>query len=313
MYKCSDCNKTYSIKPDYCDCGNDIFEEILSPDTQNQYKASKHQVTPKSFDEQYPEIKKFIASLDVLSVTIFIICILLSILAVVFIKPSPQVSSKETKSVKSVSTKKVPNIDEIWVDSVKIPKTQTVQKNNSVTETINNKINTQSVKKQNQTKTLKNSQTASKPTSKTVSKTTNKKVSTATKTTTSNVVKQTSNQPTTVKKASAPTPQKKTSTTSTQEWYNYKLNLRQALFSNLAISSISGSGKCGIEFSLDSSGKLVNRAFTYQSPNDSVNKAVYRMLMKLPKYSPPPSSYKGEKIKMIFSFDNGSYYINYVN
>ena len=30
MFKCSECEKIYDIKPDYCDdCGNDTFIEIV--------------------------------------------------------------------------------------------------------------------------------------------------------------------------------------------------------------------------------------------------------------------------------------------
>ena len=28
MYKCTECNAIFEQCPDYCDCGNDIFEEI---------------------------------------------------------------------------------------------------------------------------------------------------------------------------------------------------------------------------------------------------------------------------------------------
>ena len=28
MFKCTECGTEYEIKPDYCDCGNDTFEEI---------------------------------------------------------------------------------------------------------------------------------------------------------------------------------------------------------------------------------------------------------------------------------------------
>ena len=37
MYKCSECGKTFSQKPDYCDCGNDTFE--IMPDN-NPPKAA---------------------------------------------------------------------------------------------------------------------------------------------------------------------------------------------------------------------------------------------------------------------------------
>ena len=28
MYRCTECNAEYETKPQYCDCGNNIFEEI---------------------------------------------------------------------------------------------------------------------------------------------------------------------------------------------------------------------------------------------------------------------------------------------
>ena len=40
MYKCKECGTEYEIKPDYCDCGNDTFEEILS-----EQQTSKNDVT----------------------------------------------------------------------------------------------------------------------------------------------------------------------------------------------------------------------------------------------------------------------------
>jgi hypothetical protein len=79
------------------------------------------------------------------------------------------------------------------------------------------------------------------------------------------------------------------------------------------LGTVQGKGKCGIEFSIDSDGRLINRDFTYQSNNVSVNDAVYRMMMSMPKYDPPPPSYNGSKIKMTFYFDNGYYQIDFVN
>ena len=30
MFKCKECGSEFDNKPDYCDCGNDTFEEIIS-------------------------------------------------------------------------------------------------------------------------------------------------------------------------------------------------------------------------------------------------------------------------------------------
>ena len=51
MFKCLDCDKVYKEKPDYCDCGNNTFEEII---TTLAAEPSK-----KTFSQQYPQIKSF--------------------------------------------------------------------------------------------------------------------------------------------------------------------------------------------------------------------------------------------------------------
>ena len=33
MFKCTECEKEFIIKPQYCDCGNDLFEEIITIQT----------------------------------------------------------------------------------------------------------------------------------------------------------------------------------------------------------------------------------------------------------------------------------------
>ena len=118
---------------------------------------------------------------------------------------------------------------------------------------------------------------------------------------------------TTVNKTTQQTQTKTNNVTNTREVYNYKIRLRNALFSHLQAGAIQGKGKCGIEFSVNQYGKLINRAFTFQSDNKSLNDEVYKMMMRMPTYSPPPSGYKGEKIKITFDFDNGDYEVHLVN
>lgn len=91
---------------------------------------------------------------------------------------------------------------------------------------------------------------------------------------------------------------------------NYKTKLRAALFSKFAVGSIQGSGNCSISFSVDKTGKLVNRKFTKESDNKSLNDTVYYMLMSVPKFTAPPEEYNGETIRMNFSINNGNYEIS---
>lgn len=89
----------------------------------------------------------------------------------------------------------------------------------------------------------------------------------------------------------------------------YKNNLRAALFSKFAVGSIQGSGECSISFSVDRTGKIINRKFTKESSNKGLNDTVYYMLMSVPRFSPPPDEYNGETIRMNFKINNGDYEI----
>jgi len=96
------------------------------------------------------------------------------------------------------------------------------------------------------------------------------------------------------------------------EFLNYKGSIRSALLAKLNVASVQGSGDCAVEFSLDNSGKLINRNFIYKSQNKSVNDEVYLMLMRLPYYKTPPAHYNGEKIRLKFLFNNGYYEITFI-
>jgi len=97
-----------------------------------------------------------------------------------------------------------------------------------------------------------------------------------------------------------------------KEFLNYKGSIRNALLANLNVTAIQGAGDCAVEFSIDNSGKLINRNFIYKSTNRTVNDEVYNMLMRLPYYKKPPVNYNGEKIKLKFMFNNGYYEISFM-
>ena len=104
-------------------------------------------------------------------------------------------------------------------------------------------------------------------------------------------------------------PQKPAYNPNSPEMLRYKNNLRAALFSKFAVGSIQGSGECSIQFSVDKTGKLINRKFSKESSNKGLNDTVYYMLMSVPRFSPPPDEYNGETIRMNFKINNGDYEI----
>lgn len=282
MYKCSDCGAEYKVKPDYCDCGNDNFIEIKE-------EKKEFKLKPVNVDS---------------SIWVLVGCLILSLLVLIFFaNPKPQEETVTRKVTKPINEKQIPDIETFWdntpvkVKTVKTTETTVVEEKPEPQKTLTQwfKPKTESV----QQRTVQQKKTVQ---TKTVTKTTptatsNKQTQTTKKTTTTTVAKK---------------PAAKTISNST-EVLNYKYRLRNALFSKLNYSQIKGSGKCGIQFSVNSEGKLINRAFIFQSDNKSLNDEVYKMMMRLPVYKTPPQGYKGELIKITIEFNNDEYEVKLVN
>lgn len=285
MYRCKECGQEYKVKPDFCDCGNDTFDEIEEPLAGAKIPA---------------EIKRLDKS-ELLSRIIFAICIILSILVLIFFpktdnKPQEKTTQKSVNIVKTTNPN-IPDLDTFWINSkptkpqpVEEPAPTPVQQIKEIF--VKPRPVPQNIEKP---KPVVKKQTTQKP---------NKPAQTVKKQPPQQQKKGT----TTVQK---PRPQTSTAKTNTYELLNYKNRLRSALLSNLRFSQVQGSGECGIEFAIDASGKLINRAFTFQSDNKSVNDEVYKMLMRTPRFAAPPTSYKGEKIRMIFKLNNNSYSVEF--
>ena len=320
MFKCTECEKKFDIKPLYCDCGNDLFEEInvVNNDGMTGKKKSKQ---GGSYLKERLERK----NISVSALAIFLCSLVFSFIVLFWgdsnSTPNTHLTGKTTNS----KIMEIPDIDALWDNKLPDITRNTAQKNAKENVTVVEK-NTKNIAPQ---KVTKNKTLPSSDVKKT--KTEQKQTQTVAKQKTNNEKKNTSvttKQTNTVPKTTTKTTLSKTQTTSvttkpaqvvqqpkvnTEEMNNYKIALRNALFSKLSVVAIVGKGRCGIEFSVDATGKLVNRAFTFQSDNKSVNDEVYKMLMRLPSFYPPPEGYNGEKIKMTFTFDNGSYLIDFTN
>lgn len=321
MYKCTDCNQEYENKPDFCDCGNDNFE-FIEQIPQQQLK----QESPKS-----PQIKKIVTQdrrkrkevyqlpVDIPSLLIFFICIVLSILSIIFIgKDSNNVVQEQDKNT-SKQTIQIPPIDKIWEES-KIVVQKPVQTIKVVQKNTNNTTTKKSTPKKVTNKTNKQ---------KAVSTTTKK---TATKTDVQNTTKQQSNQQQTVKNPSpkqtvtetlAPVPSSNATKIELQptikkidpeierkELNIYKANLRDKIGKSINFIQVIGDGKCAVTFKIDSSGNLVNRNFSIQSPNNSLNDVVYSAILNNPTYKTPPSGYKGETLILNVQIYNGQFEVS---
>ena len=95
-----------------------------------------------------------------------------------------------------------------------------------------------------------------------------------------------------------------------KELLQYKIALRNRISSDIDFTKVIGDGKCVITFKINSSGKLINRAFAQQSDNDSLNDAVYSAVMNNPAYNPPPSGYKNETLRLTVKIYGGRFEVD---
>lgn len=109
MYRCKECKTLYKDKVDYCDCGNNVFEEI--PDAP---------VEPvKSYMDDDVEIitKRPILPVNWLSITIFSLCCVFSLVFVLFLGPEPKKREKLPNTTEKTVVKDIPDIEQIWDDT----------------------------------------------------------------------------------------------------------------------------------------------------------------------------------------------------
>lgn len=316
MFRCRECGCEFKEKPDYCDCGNNTFDEIL----------------PQKSAIEMPDIRQIV------SILIFVLCLILAIIPWT-IPDKPQLQEKPAKKAKPAA-QKIPDIEDIWND--KLPKAaapvqktapapvkiqpepaapKPAQKQAAVVKKQTPSQKTTAPKKVTTKKTTPVKPKTSKPAAKQTASQKQTKTVQQAKTTQNKppkVVEKVAQQVSQTKQPQKTVRQKKTTQAKTKPvdktpLINYKNELRIALLAKLNVPNVTGTGDCAVSFSIDTAtGKLLNRNFIYKSSNKSVNDEVYYMLMRLPYFKKPPSLYKSETIKMKFYFNNGYYEISFL-
>lgn len=293
MYRCRECHAEYKQKVEYCDCGNNTFDYI--EDIKPVDEKKMHQ--PLTIEQKS----------EIISRVFLVFCIILSIL--VWMIPAGEEPSKPEKSAAPVKkkpavTKNIPNIDQIWDDTpLYQPQPEPVEEPMTPVDYV--RKFTDSVSQINKPKTAVNNSPVK--ISQPVSKTSVAKSSAPQKT--EQVQKKNNIKKDMPVNPELLTPPKPVYNPNSPVMLRYKNNLRAALFSKFAVGSIQGSGECSIQFSVDKTGKLINRKFSKESSNKGLNDTVYYMLMSVPRFSPPPDEYNGETIRMNFKINNGDYEI----
>lgn len=113
MYRCLECKAVFEYKQDYCDCGNDTFEQIPGeqPAHQQSYAANM-QNHPRA-------VKKTHNIKEIISIAIFIVCIILSILAWIFVGNGASVSKSDIsntseQNIDAIAPSSIPDIEQVW-------------------------------------------------------------------------------------------------------------------------------------------------------------------------------------------------------
>ncbi|MBQ3642317.1 TonB C-terminal domain-containing protein [bacterium] len=112
MYRCSECHKLYEICPDYCECGNDIFETIQEKEQyENIERASirpKKQLTQEEKEEiEQEEKEKNNAKI------VAIISVIISLL-ILIAPPYPKKKIEKVQDKVKVSNVKIPDVSAFW-------------------------------------------------------------------------------------------------------------------------------------------------------------------------------------------------------
>ena len=381
MFKCTECEKIYDIKPDYCDdCGNDVFEEIVKtapapekPAVNNVQKEEVRQETKIEYDEIKPAPKqkaeKPKKEIDYPSISFLAVCLLISLYIIFFAwNPKPEDMLAQTPKDNEVkqNTNIPSSVNGFWNNE--LPKVQpktTVKAPEQVVEEPKQlqieQVQPQpviakapEVKKAPQAvqqtpkpapQVQKQTQPVSKPApvqqkpASTTQKQQQKPVQTTTPTqtkpaqpkqtqtqaqtnpaktqTTQTQTKPTQTQPvwqSVQQPQTQPVQQKPVQTVDTsalkKELADYKVNLRNTIGRKIDFANVIGDGSCTVSFKIASSGKIINRAFSQQSTNTTLNDAVYAAVMATPSYNPPPSGYNNETMYLKISFYNGNFQIS---
>lgn len=135
MFKCIECGTEFDIKPEYCDCGNNIFEEIKTARVSQRLEETVNKKEQKDIkSNSIPTIKvqnptpkqekpsdydRLKRNFDPISLGIFLFCIVLSLIIVLFVGNPKETTPQNNKNqeVKTEQKQNIPSINSFWNNS----------------------------------------------------------------------------------------------------------------------------------------------------------------------------------------------------
>ena len=350
MFRCKECGTEFDVKPDYCDCGNDTFDEIVEqiesvelpkeeltlPKLENNIpfkfeqkvvkevvREEKVEKTPKKEKKQeplivferpdLPQIK-----IEPISLTIFLICLILSFVIVFFVgNPDSNVQAKKEVKQQTINNN-IPNIDKIW-DNTKPTAQQMAETQVAEESPAEPVIEQEPVQVENPVQKIiapQKTQTPKKVQTKNNNAVTLPMPKQSKPVNVGNI--QQKSKPTTTKpqqtSSSTQKPKVQTQVTQSVQKVNpqayYKVALRNKIASKIDFTNILGDGTCVVTFKVSSSGQLTNRAFAKQSDNGMLNDEVYQAIMSTPTFKAPPTGYNGATMRLTVRMYGGQFEVS---
>ncbi len=337
MFRCKECQTEYEVKPDYCDCGNDTFDEIIekSEDTKLEKNVQEISVHKEEKIEQVKKVQN--TEPDQKAEAPKVISEQKEQIS------QPIVDKPETQKAKIVKKERHSDIDTFaWVifticvvisliivffpcKSAQIDSETTQQREVKQTQNIpeidkiwNNTAPKNIVTQNPEPKIEKIIQEKSKvelPVSK-------KEEAKSKEIKKNNSVKQnkqqTQKKPSTPTKSSTPvaktntqTTQPKTVSANPQEIGKYKVRLRNYIASKIDFARVVGDGSCSFTFRVASNGVLIDKKAGYISDNDSLNEVVYNALRQTSSFNAPPQGFNTNSVlKLHVKMQNGAFEVS---
>jgi len=120
MYRCTECYTEYAECPDFCDCGNDTFEEIADNIQEEEYYEEepvrqappKRRLTPEEKAELAREEREKKKSIIAASI-ILILCVVVFLLP-----PHKKQKMEKVKAKVALEQIKTPGVDTYWDNTV---------------------------------------------------------------------------------------------------------------------------------------------------------------------------------------------------
>ncbi len=340
MYRCTECNAEYETKPQYCDCGNDIFEEIKVSEKEvsslnseiNQSQPKGHVIEEKEVEiknkRDEEKVRKPIDKKLLLSLIFCIFCMLLGLYILLFVgNISEDKSNNLDKPVKNDNQGivHIPSINSLWDDTPAKKVVEIKSEQVKIPENIEEKVlKTPQSKIDSEKKTIvKLNKSVSKPGEqskntqvqnsgsvvKTVPASNNKTGSSVSQS--SPKPGQTQNKPVQTTQPQTQNTQKKTvaNSASLQEVSDYKVKLRNHIARKINFANVVGDGTCVFTFKVNEQGALIEKKFV-STTNPSLSDEVYEALLNVNSYTTPPNGYKPTILRLSVKMYNSNFEVS---